>query len=321
MTAYGHLGHIHVNEQGSFGLIYTDSLEAVPIISENLAESIEQLVEENMRGRHAAGPTHEGIRGSAGPIRMQPLPDQLGTFLRAACGQGSVAVVNSANVHKFFPLATSDWSEKSPFPPLTAVVHRNVSSADAYGDMVVNGLSLEIAHSQLLAMGVDFIGGQHTNVAPTTPTFIAGLPWAWDQGSLSFGGVGVEELRSMTIQQTNNVEAIYTVANSKTPQRIKRNGYPEITATATICINAAVHSYIDSVFQSQAESQVLLNFNGVTSPGNLQIDIPQGRITAYAPQLGGPGTIEADITIMGKFDETSNYLVEYTLTNCRLSYP
>ena len=321
MQAYGHLGHLHYNEQGSLGQIFTDSLEAVPITTEDLAETIEQLVEENMRGRHAAGPTHVGVRASQGTINMQPIPNPLGSFLRGACGRSSTVIVNSANEHTFTPLTTSDFSDLSAFPPMTLVAARNVTSADAYGDMVVNELTLEVAHSQLVNLSVGFVGGQKSNVAPTTPVFPAGEPWTWDQGSLSWGGVGIPELRSMTITLTNNVEPVYTVANSKTPQRVKRNNFPEVTGTGTILLTDATNSYFQSLFQNQTESQILLNCNGISSPGTLRIDIPKARITAYAPAIAGPGQIEVGIEFTGKFDESSSYLCEFILTNCRVSYP
>ena len=321
VQAYGHLGNFQYNEQGSLGIIYTDSLEAAPFISETISETIEQLIEENIRGRHAAGPTHEGPRASAGAITFQPTPNPLGSFLRAICGQSVSTIVNSATSHVFTPLVTSDFSDLSAFPPYTLVINRNVSSSEAYGDMVANDLTIDIAHSQLLSVTVGFMGGQRANVAPIAPVFPGGTPWKWDQGSLSWGGVAVPELRSMTITQTNNVEPVYTIANSTTPQRIKRTDYPTIEGAATVIITAAVHSYFQSLFQNQTETQILFNVNGVTSPGTLKIDVPKARITAYAPNISGVGQIEADINFTAKFDETSSYLGEYTLVNCRESYP
>lgn len=321
VQAYGHLGHFGYNEQGSLGIIKTDSLEFAPIISENLAETIEQLVEENIRGRHAAGPTHEGPRASAGGITFEPTPNPLGSFLRAICGQSVSTFVDSATNHVFTPLVNSDFSDLAAFPPQTLVLNRNVDLSEAYGDMVANELTLDFAHSQLLSVTVGFMGGQRSNVAQATPVFPGGLPWKWDQGSLSWDGAAVSELRSMTITQTNNVEPVYTIANSTTPQRIKRTDFPSIEGTATLLLTEAVHSHFQSLFQNQEESQILLNINGITSPGTLKIDVPKARITAYAPNISGVGQIEVDVAFTAKFDETSSYLGEYTLVNCRVSYP
>ena len=319
-VGYGQIGHIRVNEQDSFNTVDTASLTAVPIINETITETIEQLVEQGMRARHMAGPTHEGVRASAGAVRMEPLPAQLGVFLRAAVGQSSISFVNSAIEHTFLPLVSTDFMDKSAMPPMTIVIHRDVGSADAYADMNINGLTFEMANSQLLALNVDYVGGVRQGIAATAPTYPAGLPWAWDQASMTIGGIAIDEFRSLTWNHVNNLEAIWTMGNSKTPQRVRRNNFVEVTAEATIVMNTAVHSHLFSLFDQQLESQLLINFNGITSPGSLLFDMPLARITGYSWNIAGPQQIEAELSIMAKFDETSNYICKYLLTNCTPAY-
>lgn len=274
-----------------------------------------------MYARHMAGPSHEGPRASAGGVSFEPLPDQIGLFLRAATGQTSSSITDSAGVHTFRPLHNSDYLEHSALPPMTLVVHRDVGSADAYADMNLTTLTFEMAHSELLKASADWTGGVRQGIAAVAPTYPAGAPWIWDQGSMSIGGSGIADFRSFTWIQTNNIEPAYTITDSKTPSHMRRAGLVEVSGTGTILADTAVHSHLFSIFQAQTQAQLLINFNGVTSPGNLLFDMPQARINEYTWNIAGPGQIEVNLSVMGKFDTTSTYLCQYTLTNCRVSYP
>ena len=319
-VGYGQLGHIQVSQQNSFGVMGVASLTAVPIITEGVVETIGDLVETGMRARHMAGPSHEGPHAVAGPINMEPLPEQMGRFLGAACGFLATTIVDSANIHKFAPLVSSDRMEHIPFIPLTVVIDRDVGSADAYLDMVVNALTFEMANSQLLTMNVDMLGTTRQGIAGAAPTYPVGLPWVWDQASMSIGGVGIEEIVSLTWNHNNNLEQFWTHAGSKSPQRIRRTGFVEVTVEATILMTTAVHSHLHSLFLAKSENQILINYHGITSPGSIRFDMPQARTNTYAWNIAGPGQIEATMQFMAKFDETSSYLVEYTLTNSVPSY-
>ncbi len=321
-VGYGQLGHMRWNLQDSFGQVFVSSLEAQPIVDESLVETIGQLVEGGQYARHMAGPTHEGPRAVAGSISFEPLPDQLGLFLRAVTGASSDATfVDSAIAHKFRPLHNSDYLELSAMPPMTIVMHRDVGSADAYADMNLTQITFEMANSELLKASAQFVGGVRQNIAAVAPVFPAGIPWIWDQGSLSIGGVGITEFRSLTWVQNNNIEPAYTITASKTPSHFRRGGLVEVNVTGTLLADTVVHSHLFSIFQAQTEAQLMINFDAVSSPGSFLMDLPQARITEYTWNITGPTQIEIGITLVGKFDTTSTYMCEYTLTNCRVGYP
>lgn len=322
-VGYGQIGHFQFNIQDSFGTMFVDSLEAMPIVDESISETIEQLVEDGMYARHMAGPTHVGPMASAGGISFEPQRDTIGWMLKSATGQSSSGIdASSAVVHTFRPLHNSDWLEHSALPPNTLVVHRDVGSATAYADMNLTTLTFEMAHSELLKASADFTGGVEQGVIGVAPTYSNAPPWVWDQGSMSIGGVGITEFRTFTWTQTNNIEPAYTITDSKTPSHMRREGMVEVSATGTLLADTAVHSHLHSIFIAQTETQLLINFDGLitNSPGALLFDMPKARITEYTWNIAGPGQIEMNISLMGKWDEGSSYLCQYTLTNSRLGY-
>lgn len=319
-VGYGQLGHLAFNQQDSFGGIFVSSLNAMPIVDESLVETIGQLVEGGMYARHMAGPSHIGPIAQAGGISFEPMPEQVGWMIRAATGQTSSTFVNSATTHTFRPLHNSDFMEHSALPPMTLVVHRDVGSAEAYANMNLTTLTFDMAHSELLKATADWTGGVRQGIAAVAPTFPDGVPWIWDQGSMSLGGVGISEFRTFTWTQTNNIEPAYTITDSKTPSHMRRGGLVEVAGTGTLLADTAVHSHLFSIFQAQAEAQLLINFDGISSPGNLLFDMPKARITEYTWNIAGPGQIEVNISVMGKWDAVSSYLCQYTLTNCRAGY-
>jgi len=318
--AYGQSGHLGVTFQESFGTSFTGSAFFVPLISERIAEQIDQLVEANLYGRLAESPTHEGIHEIGGEIRTEAHPIYLGVWLQAALGQVQSTAQDSVTLHEFLPVA-ADWDAFAAVPPLTLEVHRDAGSAFLYSDMLANALTLEVAHGQLLGAAVEVLGGRFARQAASTPAFHAGRPWTWDVVSASYDGAGIADFRKLSVTFDNRLETHYALSGDKAPHRIKRSGPQQVRVEGSFLLenDLLFDEYVD---QSEKRLLVVLTGEGIGSGYNatLTLDIPRLRLSEVAPQLSGPGRLEVSFSGAGVFDASSGYALRATLTNTQPAY-
>lgn len=315
---YGQLSALQLNEQNSFGTANVDSLFAVPIVNESLNKTVDQIVEDNMYQRFGESPSHEGVNGVDGSIQIQPEPDGIGYFLKAAFGRVITTSDINDQTHVFLPLDISDFDDKAALPPFTYIVNRDVGSSMLYFDCLVNNITIEAANGELLSLSVDVMGGAYQNNADVTPTFTDFNPFPWNTSSVQFNGVFLGDLRSFTLQVANNLETVYTLAGSRTPDKIKRTGM--VNVTGTLVLDFASNSLMTE-FLDQNERQLFINFQSQTnSPAELLIDIALMRITEYTVGVAGPGINQLNMNFVGKYDVNSSYAIQITLINTRDEY-
>ena len=318
---YGQLGSAFLNEQQSYGTVFSGSLSNLPIIRETLEREIEDIAEANMRDRFGEPPHHIGVFRVSGNVEFEPLPIPIGYILRAACGQSSATLVTSMTQHKFQPRRNSDFDERSALPPHTIIVERDVGSAEAYGDLVANELSLEIANSELLKANVEFIGsGLYSSAAIPSAAQPTGAPFTWDVTSVSFGGEPLLELSNLRVGHVNNVVQRYTLSSSKYARGINRDGFVEVRGEGTMTLTSSVHSKLTADFAAKTKRQLLINFRGISSGDALRVDVPQCFLESFSPQISGPERLEVDFSFIGEYDTTSGYAIEYMLTNTATVY-
>ncbi len=313
---YGQRGHLMWDFQNSYGTSKVDSLEAIPIISESVVHTIEQLVEQNMYARLAESPRHEGMHGVAGSIEMESHPIAMGFPLKAALGQVTTTSDTAKQVHVFQPVA-ADFDGRAAVPPSTLEFHRDQGSAGLYFDMLADTLRLNIANGQLLSLSTAMIGAGFTRQAAGSPTFAPGKPFQWAQFSGSLGGIGILDIRNLQLEFNNQLEARHTLQNCRTPYRIKRTGPQLVELSGTL--EFAQHSYWDALLD-QSEIPFIAHFTGAESPTSLKIDVPAFRFKTFEPGIAGPGIVEAVFTAQGVFHTGSNTALEITLENTREFY-
>lgn len=309
-------GHVMVNFQNSYGTALTTSLSAIPVISENITLGIEPLAETNMYARFQESPYHEGQRIVNGDLNMEAHPTAMGWLLKSAFGQVTTTSGTGIQSHVFETKST-DFDDKAALPPMTAEVFRDVGSAFIYSDLMVNNINLNVSNNELLSMTAGLIGGNMTRSAPSTPTYESAKPFLWSQSSVSFDGAGTCELSDFTFTMNNNLEAQYTLCNTKTPHRIIRNGMQTVELSGIFRFNA--HSYSQS-FENQSEIPVVIHFNSDQSPHGLTIDIPLFRWKTFEPVMAGPGIIDASFTAQGIYSTTSMTAARITLVNTQTYY-
>ena len=317
---YGQLGHLALSFQNSFGTTSTTSFHYIPLVSETVGEKIERIVEGSLYARLAESPVREGVHELAGEVRTEAHPVYLGVFLKAALGQGTVTAQGSTFLHQFIP-AKADWDSFAAAPPLTAEVHRDVGSAFVYSDLVAEGLTLEIAHGQLLTANLEVLGGRFSQKAAGVPSYREGRPWSWDVASASYNGVGQSDLRQLSVRFGNQLATQHSLSGQKTPRRIKRAGAQQVTVEGSLLFESQT---LFQAFAKQDEQRLLVTLRGepVSSGYDalLTVDIPRLRFQEFSPQIGGAGAVEVGFTATGVYDTTSGYALRVTLVNTQPSY-
>ncbi len=318
--AYGQSGHLAVTFQESFGTSLTTSGMFIPLVSESVTETINQLTEENLYGRLAEPPTHEGTHAVQGDIRTEAHPIALGVMLKAVLGRVSTTAQGSAFLHEFLP-AVADWDAYGATPPMTLALHRDVGSAFIYYDMLGSALTLEIAQGQLLTSALTLLGGGTSRKAAAIPAFYPGRPWSWDVASAAYDGAGITDLRQMSLVFDNRLSPHYTLSGAKTPHRIKRDGPQTLALEGTMLFEDQV---LFQEFLDQTEKPLHVTFAGETVADSytaqLTLELPRFRLTEFSPQLAGAGQIEVSFAGKGVYDQTSGYALRITLTNTQPQY-
>ena len=312
MAGYGMHGDVQINMQNSFGTSQTNSLEAIPIVSESVELQISQITQNNMYGRFAESPTLQGAQTIQGDVSIEAEPQALGWFLNAYCGADST----TAHVHAFQP-ARSDFDDKSAVKPFTLKIFRDVGSAFLYYDLLATTLELSVANGELLNSSIGVIGAGFSRTAGTSPTYPVGQTlFKWDQSSITYNGTAAVDFRDVTISLNKNLQAIWTLQESTSPSKIKRSAFESVEISGTLLYQNAVDGSLFTDFQNQTERKVTLNFLS-NSPNNLFVDIPSFKFTSLTPVMDNADIIEASFTARAEFNVGSNTQIEFLLTNVR----
>lgn len=317
--AYGQIGHIGISAQQSFGTA-TNSFEYFPIVNESLTTGIEQLIEEGMRARFEEGQTHEGLLTVAGDVVFEPHPIAIGHLLRGFTGQASSTLVDSVTTWEFFP-KQSDFDDNTAVPPYTLEVYRDIGSAWQFTDSVVNALTFEITAGSIVRCTASLLCRVSSLTPKSTPSFPEGDPFIWDAASLSIGGAANSDVEAITITYENNLEGVPFLDTTKLHGKYKRTGFRNFSLSATFDL-ASQAEY--NAFRAQNERNFILTLTGasITSSQDnvLKFDMPKVRYTAFPVNMGGPGRITVSAEGACKYDTTSLYALNTTMTNTREAY-
>jgi len=319
--AYGLSGHVGICFQTSFGTAYTSSYHWLPVLNESVALTKEPIVSEAMRGRFESGDSFEGPNAVAGDIAMEVHPILVGKFLKAWFGQSSGTLVTSHYDHIFNP-RTVDWDTMCALPPFTMEKYLAVGSAHQYQDCVVDQLSFEIAQGSLIKMTASVLGtGEMSKVAKSTPSYLTGSEFTWNQCSLSVGGAGMDEIREMTITFANALEAYGTLDGTKYANRIKRGGFRTVELTGTLFLSDDTEF---DIFRNQTAQQFILTITGGECGSGyynkLKFDFPRVKYRELPAVIGGPTELEISFTADAYYDAGSATMCTITLTNTQTIY-
>ena len=319
-SGYGMDGHLGISEQQSGGTAYVDSLDYMPIISEGINETIENLVSEEMKGRYEEGGNYEGMHNIAGDVVVDVHPIAAGKLLKYWFGQSSGSAMDSAYSHSYKGV-TEDWDDKYAVQPLTVEVYRDTGSAYQYHDMLLNQLVFEWNAGALVRCTAGFMGGNFDWIAATVPSYDVGSYFPWDTTSFELGGAAIDYATTLTLTLNQNLAAKHTLNGSKFPSRVKRDGFRTAELSGSFLFESAAQALQFRAQTGQAAIITNVGETTATSYNNiLKFDIPSFLITDFPANIGGPGLIEVGWSGKAVYDTSSATLLEATLVNTVAAY-
>lgn len=318
--AQGNQGHVGLCFQQSMGTEYTSSMHYLPILTESMLETKPRLASEAIRSRFEAGPKYEGLNEVGGELSSEVHPILIGMALKAWCGQASGSIGTSEYTHTFLPLQ-SDFDSKAAVPPMTVEVYRDTGSGMLYYDQCLNNFDLEIANGELLKMTWGFIGCAAKKATKTTPSYLTGDEFRWNQVSVSLGGSALDEISQLTISGNLNLEAKGYLNGNTTPARVLRTDKRTLEISGTVVLDGDTQK---DIARAQTSQRMVVTVTGqeVSSGYNakLEVDIPSFVYTEYPDNIGGPGLIEVSFKGEADYNTGSATMVEFTLVNTQSIY-
>jgi len=320
--AYGQDGHLGICFQQSFGTSFVNSMHFFPFISETLTEKIEEVIAESLQSRYEEPDPYMGIKSVEGEIVFEVHPHLVGYLLKAWCGQSSEnGASGTLTINRFLP-RTSDWTpEIAALPPLTIEVYRDTGSAYLYYDCMANGLTFEIAQGALYKATLAVIGANFEWSNKQTAVYLPGSFYSWDTTSIQLAGSALTAASTFTITLTNNLAGKAFLDGTKNFSRILRDGYRtvEISGTTLLVGDTEARNYRD-------RTQQALKFTATDpttiggSHNQFVIDVPKFYYTEFPANIGGPNLIEVGFTGKAAYDQTSDYSIQFTVTNSTGDY-
>jgi hypothetical protein len=318
---YGQDGHIGISFQESFGTSYTDSMDFFPFITENLNETVEELLSETLSSRYEEPDSYEGMHSIEGEIAVEVHPQMIGKFLLGVTGQESVSYSESCYSHLFVPATTEFTEEVCAVRPATIEVYRDTGSAYLYYDCVFNTLTIEIAQGAFVKATAGIVGAKFSWANKQTPSYEVGSYFTWDTTSISLAGAAITDASALTVTLNNNIGGQAYLDGTKYHSRMLRTDYRtiEIGGTMLLVGDDEVRNY-----RAQTKQRLIITATDPTTVMNdhhrLEIDIPQMMYTEFPANIGGAGLIDVGFSAKGKYDTTSSYAIQYTLTNTFAAY-
>ena len=319
--AEGALGHLAISKQNSFGT-NTASWNFIPIISESVALTVEQIRRGSIVGRTAEGIAERGIERVAGDISMEPHPLHLGFFLRGVTGQSSSSNVTSVSgfqdyQHEFIP-RNAKFDTKCALPPYTLQIHRDVTSAFQYTDLLFTRLELSVQGNALVSMTTGVMARTTSIMAASTATFTEPSPWTWNVASLSFGGSAVDFAESLSVSIDQPIEGVIMLDGTRRVNRFVRTNPTVVRVRGRVDFQDLTEF---NAFQNQTQRRMLLTLGTAAGSGPyMTIDCPKMVYNTFPAQIGGPGRIGVDFEASAEYDTTSSYAIRITLVNTVASY-
>jgi hypothetical protein len=319
--AYGYGGHVAISFQQSFGTSFVGSPHYFNFLSETLTDKIAELVSESISSRFDENDDYGGMRGIEGEIVFEMHPTEIGVPMKAVTGVYSLGFSNSCYLHTFIP-NTTDWTpEICALPPMTIEVYRGTGSAYRYYDCLANNLSIEIAQGAFLKATLGFVGAQFAWGAKLTPSYYAGSMMTWDVCSVQLAGAAVSDISQLTVAINNNLTGKAFIDTKKYPSRILRDGRRTVEVSGTSLLNGDTQA---RAFENKTKQRIFIS---ATLPNTIMlghfgmsIDVPQFQYSEFPANIGGVGLIEVGWSGKGKIGTTSNYSIQFTLTNTQGAY-
>lgn len=300
------------------------SFHAVALLSEDVGYEFDELISQNLTGRFDQGASFTGTTRVNGTIEFEITPRNIGIALAAAVNYNPVTVTSgSVKTYTFVP-NTADYSTTAVKAPFTIYKQfADANSAEQFFDVEFGQLEISVAQGQFLKTRLVAAGGARSangvgSLAVVPDAADVGRLFPWNVASISYGGAALSTLSEITVALNESVSPIYTVNGSLAPLKYSRSGFREVTVNGTFYMNDRT---ILNNLVAGTQSRLVLTLTSTVAAiqsgyyNQLSVDVPQLKITQFKPGVSGPGEVSVSFTGRGVLDPTSNYSIQYILTN------
>lgn len=305
------------------GVTSAGSFHHIPLISHDIGLEKAEVVSQNLTGKFEQGAVYDGTANIAGTLEVEATPKALGALLAALVGLPTVVSSASLRTQTFYP-RTADYSSTIINEPHTVYAQlTDAASGELYFDCQFGQVDFQFAQGQLLRARVGVAGGRRvlngqSSLAIPLDTTDLSMGWLWDTASISVGGGAIGNFTDLTVSMNDNIQPLYAMNNSLLPYKYTRQGFREVTISGTVLFDSR-SLYNDFVNGTQrALTIVSRNTRSEIQSGyypTFTIEVPQMKITAMKPSVGGPGEVSVNFTARGIIDPSSGYTARFTLVS------
>lgn len=300
------------------------SFTHIPLVSEDVGFSKEEVISANLTGRFEQGAVYDGLSNISGTIQFEPEPWSLGAILSAAINRVTAVASGAAlKTFTFFP-RTVDYSSLFVNEPISIYKQfSDANSAEHYFDCQIGQVDLTFSQGQLFSARAQVVGGARVlngigSLDLTLHTADAQRNWLWDVVSVSYNGAGVGQMSEVTVSLNENIEPLYTLNGTLAPYKYARSGFREVTVSGTMYFTdrAMLNDFVSGtqrrliITAKNTRTEIQSGYNPF-----LEIDVPQLKVTEFKPGASGPGEQAVTFTARGVTDAASNYALKVTLMN------
>lgn len=337
--ATGMVGYVGVGVEssgagGATGAWSAAIVDYIPFTQENLTLQRNDLPDPSIWANFYKRRIYNGLQRVEGGISVITHPLLTGYFLRSATdttttqpGWESTSHAGVRN-HRFVCLGTQQFQtgSGSDLPTLTLEVNRGptmgAGSSFVYYNCAANTAEFVAEAGQLVRANFEFMGRDYGGKPRTAPVYVPQDAFLWNQVSVSVGGVAKPIYEALTVRIENSLEAVPTLDGRLRPDLIKRNDFGKIVVNGTV----SFRDFVDyDAFLTGSQSMLQMTFTGKaisTAPANnemLKMTVPQFRYSTFPINAAGPGRISIGFTGEGMIDQSSNYALEFSIVNTRIS--
>ena len=314
--SYNQNTHIAIGFQNSFDTANVASLYHMQHLEETVSLDIPPLIDQSNKGIFDEGDGYAGPKMIAGDLTINAKAIPLGVLLRGLMGAASVSAVTSLFAHEFKP-RTTDFDKFSAGDPLTYLKYNDTGSSDQFYNMNISALEFGVNAGEFLTAKATFVGGTFSQLEDIAASFPTGKRMTWDSSSIQLGGAANGDLKALTININDGIEAMHTFDGTTYPSRNKRTAERTIEVGGTIVFDDQVEY---QNFISQAEQSLIACFAGPVDvgsggPDKIVFDMPAFRYLTFPIEGGGPGKKEVGFTGSAKYLSSSATAIAITLTN------
>ncbi len=302
-------GHVGIAKEVTWGTAVA-ATDYIPLISESLTESIEQIADESIKASRFENKSIPGQIEVKGDIVAEVRPTSIGYLLRSALGAVTVTGTGTYT-HTFTPASTA-FDPDCFLPPYTLEVNRDHPQAWQYAGAVVNSLQFAFgAKQKLLRATAGIIAKNATLITKTTPNFEAAAPFTWDQAAVQLGGTAFARLEDFGLKLDNKMAGIFLLSGDRNIDKL----YPDGRSTADADLTMDIIDMAQyNAFKASTDQTLTVTFTAGTNV--LKFTLPNLRYIDYPVNIGGPGRIA--VKVKGKVFVDNTFKIE--LTNSKTSY-